>query len=117
MKRLILLAFMALCVVPLTQAASRLELGIWMRAIDAKTVSDLVALVQRWHGEKRTVIAALQGGALGGLVQADPDAAQRGRPPQCRLVQIEPGPMPILMASAPASITPASRAIPARTPS
>jgi len=28
-------------------------------AIDAKTSSDLVALVQRWHGEGRTVLAAL----------------------------------------------------------
>jgi zinc/manganese transport system ATP-binding protein len=28
-------------------------------AVDSKTVADLVALVQRWHGEKRTVIAAL----------------------------------------------------------
>lgn len=28
-------------------------------ALDAKTVSDLVALVRRWHGERRTVIAVL----------------------------------------------------------
>ncbi|MFS8037901.1 zinc ABC transporter ATP-binding protein AztA [Xanthobacter sp. AM11] len=28
-------------------------------ALDAKTVADLVALVRRWHGEKRTVIAVL----------------------------------------------------------
>ena len=28
-------------------------------ALDAKTVSDLVDLVRRWHGEKRTVIAVL----------------------------------------------------------
>src|SRR5438105_13831953 len=28
-------------------------------AIDTKTVADLCVLVQRWHGEKRTVIAAL----------------------------------------------------------
>ena len=39
MKRLILLAVTALLAAPLTQAASRLELGIWMRAVDAKTVS------------------------------------------------------------------------------
>jgi zinc/manganese transport system ATP-binding protein len=28
-------------------------------AIDAKTSADLVALVRRWHGEGRTVLAAL----------------------------------------------------------
>ena len=28
-------------------------------AIDAKTVADLLDLVQRWHGEKRTILAAL----------------------------------------------------------
>lgn len=28
-------------------------------AIDEKTVTDLIALVQRWHGEQRTVIAVL----------------------------------------------------------
>ncbi len=28
-------------------------------AIDARTISDLVALVKRWHGEGRTVLAAL----------------------------------------------------------
>ncbi|MEO5808166.1 zinc ABC transporter ATP-binding protein AztA [Devosia sp.] len=28
-------------------------------AIDEKTVADLIALVQRWHGEQRTVIAVL----------------------------------------------------------
>lgn len=28
-------------------------------ALDAKTVSDLVELVRRWHGEKRTVLAVL----------------------------------------------------------
>jgi zinc/manganese transport system ATP-binding protein len=28
-------------------------------AIDAKTTRDLLDLVQRWHGEKRTVIAVL----------------------------------------------------------
>jgi hypothetical protein len=39
MKRLTLLAFTALLVAPLTQAASRLEFGLWMRAIDSKTVS------------------------------------------------------------------------------
>jgi zinc/manganese transport system ATP-binding protein len=28
-------------------------------AVDAKTAADLFALVQRWHGERRTVVAAL----------------------------------------------------------
>jgi zinc/manganese transport system ATP-binding protein len=28
-------------------------------AIDARTVADLVALVQRWHGEGRTILAAM----------------------------------------------------------
>ena len=28
-------------------------------AIDARTTADLLALVQRWHGEKRTVVAVL----------------------------------------------------------
>jgi zinc/manganese transport system ATP-binding protein len=28
-------------------------------AIDEKTTADLVALVKRWHGEKRTVVAVL----------------------------------------------------------
>jgi zinc/manganese transport system ATP-binding protein len=28
-------------------------------AIDAKTVTDLIALIQRWHGEARTIIAVL----------------------------------------------------------
>lgn len=39
MKRLTLMALAALLVAPLTQAASRLDLGLWMRAIDSKTVS------------------------------------------------------------------------------
>jgi cytochrome c556 len=39
MKRLILTALCALLAAPLTQAASRLDLGVWMRTIDAKTVS------------------------------------------------------------------------------
>ena len=28
-------------------------------AIDAKTVSDLIALIKRWHGEKRTVMVVV----------------------------------------------------------
>jgi zinc/manganese transport system ATP-binding protein len=33
-------------------------------AIDSKTVTDLVALVRRWHGERRTVLAAMHDLAL-----------------------------------------------------
>ncbi|HVG51019.1 MAG TPA: ABC transporter ATP-binding protein [Xanthobacteraceae bacterium] len=43
----------------LLQDARMIVLDEPFNAVDAKTVSDLVALVQRWHGEKRTVIAAL----------------------------------------------------------
>jgi zinc/manganese transport system ATP-binding protein len=43
----------------LLQDARVIVLDEPFNAVDAKTVSDLVALVQRWHGEKRTVIAAL----------------------------------------------------------
>jgi zinc/manganese transport system ATP-binding protein len=43
----------------LLQEARVIVLDEPFNAVDAKTVSDLVALVRRWHGEKRTVIAAL----------------------------------------------------------
>jgi zinc/manganese transport system ATP-binding protein len=43
----------------LLQDARVIVLDEPFNAVDAKTVSDLVALVQRWHGEERTVIAAL----------------------------------------------------------
>ena len=43
----------------LLQDARVIVLDEPFNAIDAKTVADLCALVQRWHGEKRTVIAAL----------------------------------------------------------
>jgi len=33
-------------------------------AIDAKTTADLIALVRRWHGEQRTVLAALHDHAV-----------------------------------------------------
>jgi zinc/manganese transport system ATP-binding protein len=33
-------------------------------AIDSKTVSDLVALIHRWHGERRIVLAVLHDMAL-----------------------------------------------------
>ena len=43
----------------LLQDARLIVLDEPFNAIDAKTSVDLLALVQRWHGEKRTVLAAL----------------------------------------------------------
>jgi zinc/manganese transport system ATP-binding protein len=43
----------------LLQDARLIVLDEPFNAVDAKTVADLCALVQRWHGERRTVIAAL----------------------------------------------------------
>jgi ABC-type thiamine transport system ATPase subunit len=41
----------------LLQDARVIVLDEPFNAVDARTVSDLVALVQRWHGEQRTVMA------------------------------------------------------------
>jgi zinc/manganese transport system ATP-binding protein len=43
----------------LLQDARMIVLDEPFNAIDAKTSADLLALVQRWHTEKRTVLAAL----------------------------------------------------------
>ena len=43
----------------LVQDARLIVLDEPFNAIDAKTTADLVALVHRWHGEQRTVLAAL----------------------------------------------------------
>jgi zinc/manganese transport system ATP-binding protein len=43
----------------LLQDARLIVLDEPFTAIDAKTSADLLALVKRWHGEKRTVLAAL----------------------------------------------------------
>ena len=43
----------------LLQDARMIVLDEPFNAIDARTSADLLALVQRWHGEKRTVLAAL----------------------------------------------------------
>jgi zinc/manganese transport system ATP-binding protein len=43
----------------LLQDASVILLDEPFTAIDAKTTADLLAIVARWHGEKRTVLAAL----------------------------------------------------------
>jgi len=43
----------------LLQDAALILLDEPFRAVDAKTVADLIALIMRWHGEGRTVLAAL----------------------------------------------------------
>jgi len=43
----------------LVQDADLILLDEPFNAIDAKTVGDLVALIRRWHGEERTVMAVL----------------------------------------------------------
>lgn len=43
----------------LLQDADLILLDEPFNAIDAKTVDDLIALLHRWHGEKRTVIAVM----------------------------------------------------------
>jgi zinc/manganese transport system ATP-binding protein len=43
----------------LLQDAQVIVLDEPFNAIDTKTVADLVALVQRWHGEGRTILAAM----------------------------------------------------------
>jgi zinc/manganese transport system ATP-binding protein len=43
----------------LLQDAALILLDEPFRAVDAKTVADLIALILRWHGEGRTVLAAL----------------------------------------------------------
>lgn len=43
----------------LLQDASLILLDEPFRAVDSKTVADLIALILRWHGEGRTVLAAL----------------------------------------------------------
>jgi len=43
----------------LLQDARLIVLDEPLNAIDARTSADLLALVRRWHGEKRTVLAAL----------------------------------------------------------
>jgi zinc/manganese transport system ATP-binding protein len=48
----------------LLQDARMIVLDEPFNAVDAKTVGDLLALVQRWHSEKRTVMAALHDLAL-----------------------------------------------------
>jgi zinc/manganese transport system ATP-binding protein len=63
----------------LLQDARMIVLDEPFNAIDAKTSADLLALVQRWHSEKRTVLAALH----------DLDIV-RGHFPQALLLAREP---------------------------
>ena len=46
-------------IVKLLQDAKVILLDEPFTAIDSKTVSDLIALVHRWHAEQRTIIAVL----------------------------------------------------------
>ena len=48
-------------------------------SLDSKTVSDLLELVQRWHGEKRTVVAVLHDFEL--VKQHFPEALLLAREP------------------------------------
>ena len=43
----------------LVQDAGLILLDEPFNAIDAKTVQDLLGLIQRWHGEKRTVLVVM----------------------------------------------------------
>ncbi len=43
----------------LVQDAELILLDEPFNAIDAKTVADLIALIRRWHGEKRTVMVVV----------------------------------------------------------
>jgi zinc/manganese transport system ATP-binding protein len=43
----------------LLQDAQVIVLDEPFNAIDSKTIADLVALMQRWHGEQRTILAAM----------------------------------------------------------
>ena len=52
----------------LLQNAALIVLDEPFNAIDAKTSADLLALVRRWHDEKRTVLAALHDMDLAGRV-------------------------------------------------
>ena len=68
----------------LLQDARVIVLDEPFNAIDAKTSADLLALVHRWHGEKRTVLAALHDlrahqGALSAGAAAGPRAGRLGR--------------------------------------
>ena len=78
----------------LLQDARLIVLDEPFNAIDAKTSADLMALVERWHAEGRTVLAALHdmdsgarafpgnpdAGARAGGVGCDLRGADRGKP-------------------------------------
>jgi zinc/manganese transport system ATP-binding protein len=63
----------------LVQDAGIILLDEPFNAIDAKTVADLVALIKRWHGEKRTVMVVVHD--LGLVRQHFPEALLLARRP------------------------------------
>jgi zinc/manganese transport system ATP-binding protein len=72
----------------LLQDARLIVLDEPFNAIDAKTSADLLALVRRWHGEKRTVLAALHDMDLVRAISPKPCCWRAGRwpgarPPRC----------------------------------
>ena len=72
----------------LLQDARLIVLDEPFNAIDAKTSADLLALVRRWHAEKRTVLAALHDMDLVRAISRKPCCWRAGRwpgarPPRC----------------------------------
>lgn len=63
----------------LLQDAQLILLDEPFASLDAKTISDLLELVQRWHGEKRTVVAVLHDFDL--VKQHFPEALLMAREP------------------------------------
>jgi zinc/manganese transport system ATP-binding protein len=75
----------------LVQDANLILLDEPFNAIDAKTVADLVALIKRWHGEERTVMAVLH----------DLDLVRRNFPETLLLAR-----SPVAWGETPATVTP-----------
>ena len=72
----------------LLQDARLIVLDEPFNAIDAKTSADLLALVQRWHAEQRTVLAALHDMDLVRAIFPKPccwpgERSPGGPPPRC----------------------------------
>ena len=68
----------------LLQDARLIVLDEPFNAIDAKTSADLLALVRRWHAEKRTVLAALHDMDLVRAISPRPCCWRAGRSPGAR---------------------------------
>jgi zinc/manganese transport system ATP-binding protein len=75
----------------LVQDADLILLDEPFNAIDAKTVGDLIALMKRWHGEERTVMAVLH----------DLDLVRRNFPETLLLAR-----SPVAWGETPATVTP-----------